>query len=493
MPAPSQPSFSPRRRWKIGVDLLVRTALALAVVVMANYLGAQFFKRLYLSSQTRVHLSSRTLSVLQSLTNRVNVTLYYDKSDDFYSDIVELLNAYCLANPRISVRTVDYLRDPGEAEKVKERYKLNAAGGKNLIIFERLPSQPSADVGAFKVAPGDALIQYGPDGVVKDKKLEFGPVAFRGEEMFTSMLIALENTKPFKAYFLQGHGEPALDDSGNFGYLKFAAVLRQNYIQVQPLQLLGDNVVPADCNLLIIAGPTEPLSELELQKISQYLKQGGRLLVLFNYASIRRPTGLKPILAQWGVNVGDDVVKDPNDTITGQDIKVQKFSQHPIVNALAQLSLQMILPRPVSRINWQNPPPDAPQVTELAFSGADSMLEENPGEPPRSYPLMVAVEQKPVAGVANPRGNTRMVVIGDSIFLGNYYIEGGENRDFLGYAVNWLLDRPQLLKGIGPRPITEFRLTMTQTQQLEVRWLLLGLLPGAVLLLGGFVWLARRK
>ena len=52
--------------------------LVLAVVVMVNYLGAQFFQRFYLSSQTRIQLSPRTLSVLHSLTNRVAVTLYYE-------------------------------------------------------------------------------------------------------------------------------------------------------------------------------------------------------------------------------------------------------------------------------------------------------------------------------------------------------------------------------------------------------------------------------
>ena len=54
-------------------------------------------------------------------------------------------------------------------------------------------------------------------------------------------------------------------------------------------------------------------------------------------------------------------------------------------------------------------------------------------------------------------------------------------------------DRPNLLEGIGPRPVTEFRLLITKTQQREICWLLLGALPGAVLLFGGLVWLARRK
>jgi hypothetical protein len=106
---------------------------------------------------------------------------------------------------------------------------------------------------------------------------------------------------------------------------------------------------------------------------------------------------------------------------------------------------------------------------------------------------MVAVEQKSVLGVANSRGATRMIVAGDSFFLDNQWIVAAANRDFAGYAVNWLLDRTMLLEGIGPRPVTEFRLTMTQSQQKTVRWLLLGALPGAVLLFGGLVWLARRK
>ncbi len=490
-PPTSQPSFSPRHRWKIGFDAVVRTALVLAVVMMVNYLGAQFFHRFYLSSQTRVELSSRTVSVLHSLTNRITVTLYYDRQDDFYPDIVALLNEYRSVTPKISVRTVDYVRDAGEAEKVKVQYKLDSAMDKNLVIFDY--------EGRVKIANGDALTQFKLEEVPAknhdQKQLEFRrkPVAFHGEEMFTAMLLALENPHPFKAYFLQGHGEPSLADSGKSGYLKFASTLAQNYIAVTNLELLGENTIPMDCNLLIIAAPTTPLRDLELQKIDQYLAQGGRLLAFINYASIRQPTGLEPILQRWGINVGYDYVKDPDNTITGQDVIVRKYGQHQVVSALVQLSLQMVLPRPIGRVDWQNPPAGAPQVDELAYSSPGSTLAGDPAEPPRSYPLMVAVEQKSVAGVASLRGNTRIIVAGDSIFLDNEVIEGGANRDFLTAAVNWLLDRPSLLQGIGPKPVTEFRLLMTQDQRREVRWLLLGVLPGAVLLLGGLVWLVRRK
>jgi hypothetical protein len=292
---------------------------------------------------------------------------------------------------------------------------------------------------------------------------------------------------------MQGHGEPSLVDDGNFGYLKFAATLQQNYVTVTNLELLGDRAVPMDCNLLIIAAPAAAFTEMELQKIEQYLTEGGRLLALFNYASLKRATGLEPILQRWGVNVVADIAQDSKNTVTGQDIVVRRFGQHPAVDSLAQLSVQMVLPRPVVKINFPNAPASAPQVTELLFAGPATTLVNDHSEAPRDFSLAAAVEQKPVAGIANARGTTRIIVTGDSIFLGNYYLEGAGNRDFLNSATSWLLDRPQLLEGIGPRPVTEFRLLLTQHQQLQLRWLLLGALPGGVLFIGWLVWLVRRQ
>jgi hypothetical protein len=485
----SQPSFSPRRRWRIVFDILVRTALVLAVVVMVNYLGAKFYGRFYLSSQTRVQLSPRTLSVLHSITNRIAVTVYYDKTDDSYPAVIALLNEYRSANPDISVNTVDYVRDAGEAEKVKEQYKqfFTSQSDKDLVIFD-------CD-GRVKIDNGDELTQSQLQEVPNSTEREFRrkPIAFRGEMIFTANLLAVENPKPLKAYFLQGDGEPLLSDSGDSGYMKFGAVLGENYIATEPLQLIGENPVPDDCNLLIIAGPQTAFSEMELQKINQYLEQGGRLFVLFNYFSIRHPTGLEPILARWGVNSVADVVQDPKNTTSGQDVITYNFGSHPAVNPLTGLALQLILPRPIGAVNWQNPPASAPKVDELAFSSPQSTLMGEPVAAPHSYPLMVAVEQQSVPGVANTRGTTRMIVVGDSFFLDNHQIESGANRDFAGYAVNWLLDRTVLLEGIGPRPVTEFRLTMTRAQQQDVRWLLLAALPGGVLAFGWLIWLARRK
>jgi hypothetical protein len=493
-------SFSRASRWQIGLDKVLRTLLVLAVVVMVNYLAAQFFHRFYLSSQTRITLSSRTLAILHSITNEMTVTLYYDTRDanNFYPTLKALADEYHAANGNITVRTVDYERNPGEAEKVKEEYNLpgaadspNAPPSKDLVIF-------SCGI-HHDYVPGEAIVKYQLERTAPDdpRQTESAyrkkPIAFNGEIMFTSKLLALAHTEPLRAYFLQGHGESSLSDNTDFGYAKFGLALAQNDLLATNLELLGDSDVPMDCSLLIIAAPIKELDGSELQKIDRYLSQGGRLLVLFNYLTSKLTTGLEPILQRWGINVVPGYVKDPQNSIGDSVVVVRNFNPKTFVNPLTQLAVEMVMPRPIFKMDWANPPANPPQVDELAASSEQSTLSDDPAAAPRRYPLIASVQEKPVAGVTNPRGNTRIVAAGDSVFLDNQVIDAAANRDFVNYAVNWLLDRQELLAGISPQPVTEFRLAITQKQGQHLDWLLLGAFPGGVMVFGWLVWLVRRK
>ena len=478
----SPPSFSRAQRWKNIFDRTLRTLLVLAVVVMVNYLGAKFSQRCYLSSQTGVQLSPRTLAVLHSLTNKVEVTLYFDRHADFYPDVKAVLDEYTAANKNISVRLVDYKRDPGEAQKTKIKYNLGGAADKDIIIFD-------SGGHATTPLPSTALLEYGAVGMTEDKKLDIRPVRFNGELFFTSKLLALQSPQPLKAYFLVGHNEILPNDSSQHGFQKFGVLLQQNYFALSGLNLTANTEVPENCNLLVIAAPGARFTEIELQKIDKYLHEGGRLFVLFNSSSLEHITNLEPLLQRWGMQVARDYVKDPDSGDSG--VFVNSFGKHLVASALSQQSLKLYIPRPVTKIN--SPTINSLQVDELFYSSQNSLLAEDRTAASHTYPLACAVEQKPVAGVVNPRGNARIIVTGDSMFLGNTAIEFGSNRDFLNAAVNWLVDRPQLVEGIGPRSITEFRLLLSDRQQQQLRWLLLGTLPGGVLFLGWLVWLVRRK
>ncbi|PYJ06484.1 MAG: hypothetical protein DME25_06580, partial [Verrucomicrobia bacterium] len=162
--------------------------------------------------------------------------------------------------------------------------------------------------------------------------------------------------------------------------------------------------------MLVVAGPTDPIPDLELEKIDQYLNQGGRLLVLFRYKSAGKQIGLEKLLAKWGVEVGFNVVEDPDHTISGQDVIVDKFSNHPVMNGLLLSSLHLLLPRSISRLAPPAQTADAPRVEEIALSGPRSYLNGDKAHR-QAVPLIVAVE-KGIKGVVTERGTTRMIVVG---------------------------------------------------------------------------------
>jgi ABC-type uncharacterized transport system involved in gliding motility auxiliary subunit len=262
---------------------------------------------------------------------------------------------------------------------------------------------------------------------------------------------------------------------------------------------LQTNDVPADCQLLIVAGVRHPLTPDELEKVEAYLGRGGRAFFLFMNSLVRaRKSGLEQVLAKWGVEVGDNLVIDKSQKgESSQYVLVNHFGQHPIVKPLANSQLAMGMPRSIRSLPDSSRPADTAKVVELAFtSDGGQVLKSGRGqqtvETNGIIPLMVAVEKGAIPGVNPDRGSTRIVVAGDSLFLGNANIEHVGNRDFANLAVNWLLDRTQL-QAIGPRPVREYRILLTQSQLGAARWVLLAGLPGSVLLLGLLVWARRRK
>jgi hypothetical protein len=492
----SKPSFLPHRRWSTGLQVLVLLVVVFSVVVMANILGRDHPLRLHLSTRTRLELSPRTLSFLHSMTNKVRVTLYYDKEAPLYSTIADLLAEYQLANPRITVQSVDYLRQIGLGEKIKNQYELGTAT--NLIIFD-------CEGRGKSPVPGSLLEEAEWEPVSNGTNTEWlrKPTAFKGEMAFTGALLAVTSPKPPKAYFLTGHGEHQIESSdGVRGYSKFASVLQENYIEVAPLPF-DTNAIPADCNLLVIAGPTAKIPDIQLNHIAQYLTQGGRLLALFNvecYDSktrIWRETGLEKILARWGVAVGSDVVRDEENSSSPDrsDVIVSAFSRHPLVNPLIGSGLFFILPRSIGKLNQVSQSVDGVHVEELAFTGTNAIATDSAPARHR-FSLMVAVERTPLKGVTTERGTTRMIVSGDSFLLANNQLDGSvlANREFASLAASWLLDRAQLLEGgPGPRPVQVYKLVMTKTRLQQSELILLAGMPGAVLVLGGLVWLRRRR
>ncbi len=504
MDATAKPSFSPSRRWLKWFNLIVGVIAVLVLVAMANYLAAGHFKRLQLSANSLSTLSPQTISLLQR-TNKIDVTIFFDQqaNEEIYSLTLGLLKQYSYANPNITVQSIDYTRSPGKAGTILAKYKLANLKDKNFVVFD--------SGGKSKVIYGNELYDYDLNSVLSGQSNSVRRNAFKGELLFSSAIFAVTDSRKTKAYFVYGHGENDPENSGHDqGYAKFAAILKdQSNIDWEKLSLFGTNDLPADCNLLIIAGPSKArFDEAELAKIENYLKQGRRLLVLLNNVSSGGDSGIEKVLTKWNVGVLGYLLEDRKFSTDGSDlVPAQVNGNHPIFKPIASEGLQIYLISP--RTVFPTKPiagartADAPQVEILATTStnavaryktqtADGTFEAH--ELTGAFELMVAVEYGSIKNVSTERGVTRILVLGDSLCFDNQHLDTAANHYFANAAVNWLVDQPQmLLAGIGPRPIKEYKLVLTPTQMTKLKWILLAGMPGAVLLIGGLVWLGRRN
>jgi len=491
------PTFSSGRRLATGVNVVVSVLALLLLLILGNYLTARHFHRFLWAADERFMLTPQTRRVLESLTNDVRATVLFDRDSALFSTVAGLLKEYGHACPRLHIEHVDYAKDAQLAQTLVERHQLPPTES-DLIIFE--------GAGRTRIVRASELSEYNLDAVLAGEK-EVRRTAFRGEPLFTAAIASLAEGKGPVAYFLQGHGEhdPSSTDT-KFGYSHVTRLLSQKNVASVPLRLAGDAEIPDDCALLVIAGPRSRLDPAELDKIGRYLSRGGRMLALLSfYQSSRAPTGLERLLAGWGVTVGENLVFDLSQSVPGGGILATNFSAHPIARALRQHAIYLVLARSVEPSRAVGAGADAPRAEPLfstsieGFTASDANDRGLPRHDPArdrrgAIPLAVAVEKGSLQGVTADRGSTRLVVVGESIFLANETIvKTAANYEFVGLAVNWLLDRPQHLAGIPPRPIKEYNILLSRSDLVQLRWLLLGVIPGVPLLIGAIVWLRRRR
>ena len=195
-------------------------------------------------------------------------------------------------------------------------------------------------------------------------------------------------------------------------------------------------------------------------------------------------------------------------TLTGRELVVTRYGDHPITRNLGKVATTFYMPRSVEPLApkhvAQSVQADKPRVAVLASNTRDGWAEldlnQNPPkfdagvDRPGPVPVAVAVEKGPVRGIEVEIKPTRMVVVGDSYFVSNGALRGGSggNLDLFMRALNWLLER-ESLAAIAPKIPGELRLDMSRKQMRTTFLIIVGGVPAAVALAGFVVWLKRRR
>ncbi|MFQ6096427.1 MAG: GldG family protein, partial [Armatimonadota bacterium] len=366
------------------------------------------------------------------------------------------------------------------------------------------------------------------------------------EQDITSAILEVTERKKKKVYFLEGHGERAIEGGDENSYTHVAGKLRDLQYDVETLNLISgeeagssDTVVldeateekagevPGDCSVLCIVGPKMPLRESEIEAINDYLDRGGDAFIALGGPG---DPDLSEVLSRWEIKVGEGNVIDPGASWFGSPTLVTVIPQrdHPVLKDLNRVVTALPLPRPIETTEESPPPspyaPSPPQPDSVSLFSSSSASWEETGITPettevsrdpdeRSGPLSlaVAVDAPPKTGPdaeeepeppSNPweppkertkgKQRTRMVVIGTTDFAEDDYarqVKGNEAL-FLN-SINWLAERTKLIS-LPPKEKGEHRLNLTGNVRRFVMLLTLILAPLSVAIVGGIVWWVRR-
>ncbi len=491
------PGFSARLRWNGWVNLLCASLAVITLCIVLNYHSHRHYQRHTWAQNLDQALSPRTEQLLGDMTNEVEITVFFDRTESTFRLVDELLKQYIHHNPRLKVTHVDPLQQPREARRVQARYRLSEQQH-NVVVFasnDKHKVISSAQLSQLTPRPASASeLKEERSGFVMER------TAFLGERHFTSALLAVSSQEQPLVYCLTGHGEHSITNLTSTGYGEFGQLLGEMNLKVRDLELQKQPEVPADCQLLIIPGPKSELTLEEQRRLNQYLDRGGRLMVLLNH---RSDGGLADLMRFWGLTVGNNTVLDSDNTLGDGSLTLRQYVHHPVVQTLhrEQLPVRLLLPRTISPLPGTDPLAAKQKMFPLIQTGPQGkayrhFLQNPAGSQPTlehqgSLPVAAAVERDTLEGV-NTDHLARMVVIGDSLFLSNQMIDKEGNRELAWHTVNWLLDRSHLLQAIGPQPIQTYRFEFKANEFRNLAVILVGLMPISTLTLGILIWLRRR-
>jgi ABC-type uncharacterized transport system involved in gliding motility auxiliary subunit len=466
-----------RRQARYGTLMGVSILVVLGILVAINYIGSRQNKRWDLTANKQFSLSDQSRNIVAKLDSPMQVQVFAQEPQ--FPRYQEKIKEYEYASSKISTEYIDPEKKPSAAKQ-------------NNV--DRIPT------------------------IVFNYKGRTERVNADAEQDLTNAIIKVVSGQQRKVYFTQGHGEKDTTSSEHDGYNVVATALGHENYTVDKLTIAQQGSVPEDAAMVVIAGPRTDFFPPEIEALKKYLdKQGKLLLELDPPDKVDSPplTNLVALAHDWGIQAGNNVVVDVSGMgrMIGTDASVPIVAPPYPAHAITQRFGMMTafpLAREASPVSGGVNGHVAQPFTEtgprswaetdlksLMTSGAVS-LDEAKGDKKGPIPLGSAVSAAaasaapPKPGEADaPKPETRVAVIGDSDFAANGTLGVPGNRDLFMNTIGWLSQQDNLIS-IRPKEADDRRITLTATQESNIFWLSLLIIPGCVFGAGVATWWKRR-
>jgi len=428
------------------------TIIILSLLITLAWLSRLYSTQIDLSANASNTLSETSQKILTTLPDPISITAYI-KQPALQKQVIQLIDKYRRFKNNIHVSVIDPDSAPDKARE----------------------------------------LNIGPQGVIvveyqgRNKK-----ITFLDETSLSNTLLQLASTNKRWITFITGHGEPSPAGNANFDIGLFAKQLADHKINSQALNLAQLSAIPDNSSLLVLISPRVALLPGELNIISEYIDNGGNLLLLTDPKNHH----LKPIEQHLGIKKLPGTIVDSSSGLYGIDdptfVLVSEYTRHPVtlnfsnitvfpVTAALELADEGEFETKAILTSVLHSWTETGDIIGKVRFDADS--EEQEGPLTLGYTLT-----KHLSG----KNQQRIAVIGDSDFLSNAFLGNVGNSELGFRLINWLTHDDKFIE----IPITKSAgksLQLSNTAIAIIGFGFLIILPLILFIIGFIIWRRRKR
>ena len=268
-----------------GSYSIIITAVVLAILIAVNVLVSALPTTLtkYDISSTKLYsITSNTKVVVNALEE--DVTIYWIVQSGEEDAVIEnLLNKYDSLSDHISV----VKKNPDVYPTFAEQYTDETVQNNSLVVE---CGERSRFIGYDDIYVQEAdMYSYSYN------------TSFDGEGAITSAIDYVVTEDLPQLYVLEGHGEQELPST-------FSDQIEKENIEVNILSLLTVDEIPEEADCILIYAPSSDISTEEKDMLSEYTKNGGKLMVVAGPVEDGSLDNLYSLLSDYGVEPCEGIV-----------------------------------------------------------------------------------------------------------------------------------------------------------------------------------------
>ena len=452
-----------------GSDAIVLTCIVLALLVVVNLLAGALpanLTKLDISSSKLYSITSNTKAVVNALEQ--DVTIYWIVQSGKEDDVIDnLLAKYESLSDHIEV----VKRNPDVYPAFARQYTDETVSNNSLVVVsgEKYRYVPYSDI---YVSQGSAYsYSY--------------TTSFDGEGAITSAIDYVVSTQLPILYTLEGHGETALPDT-------FASQLEKENVETESLSLLNVDEIPEDAAALMIHAPASDISGEEAKMLSEYVKSGGKLLILAGPVADGELTNLYGILSDYGVSAVQGIVSEGDRShyaFQAPYVLLPDLGDSDITAPLAEKNYMAIVPIAAGLQISGDSAVSLLNTTDSAYSKIagyqQTTYEKEDGDIDGPFSLGVDIQD---------HSSGRIMFFTSSYLLDDMYnaYSSGANNDMVMNALSALMGDRQAMS-IRSKSLNYNYLTISESAASTIKLVMIGLVPLCYLAMGVVTVLEKRR